>query len=513
VKRGLRSTIAAMAGAAVVTLGLTGALGAAPATSAPIDGAAAAGGPDGVAAMALPLGHAGRWVTDAQGRVVIVHGLNQVYKIPPYEPSADGFGANDSAFLAANGFNVVRVGVIWAGVEPEPGVFNNAYLASIAATVRTLAAHGIVSLLDFHQDLYNEVYQGEGAPSWAVQSGGLPNPKLGFPGNYLANPALEYNLDQFWDNAPGPDGIGLQDWFAGAWAHTASYFNGNPDVLGYELYNEPFPGTLWETCAVPAVGCPLFDAKLTAFYDRVAAAIRQVDPQTMVWYEPNVIFNDGVPTRLGSLPDANVGFAFHDYPLSTNLGGAEDPLVFANAAAYAGPRQLPVIMTEFGATEDLGLLESEAARADNAMIGWIEWAYTGNDITSSSPEGQALVYNPELPPTGTNVDTAKLVALARPYPELTSGVPIDWSFDPTTKVFGFAYSTARAAGGSPFAGGSVTSIAAPRVQYRTGYHPTVVGGQVVSAPDAALLEVASCPGAATISVTIDPGAGSSTGSC
>src|SRR4051794_31280344 len=64
-----------------------------------------------------PLGQSGRWITDASGRVVVLHGLNQVYKIAPYEPSAAGFGADDAAFLAANGFNAMRIGVIWAAVE------------------------------------------------------------------------------------------------------------------------------------------------------------------------------------------------------------------------------------------------------------------------------------------------------------------------------------------------------------------------------------------------------------
>jgi endoglycosylceramidase len=31
----------------------------------------------------LPIGHAGTWLTDAGGRVVVWHGLNQVYKVPP----------------------------------------------------------------------------------------------------------------------------------------------------------------------------------------------------------------------------------------------------------------------------------------------------------------------------------------------------------------------------------------------------------------------------------------------
>ncbi|HEU0189920.1 MAG TPA: endoglycoceramidase, partial [Mycobacterium sp.] len=50
----------------------------------------------------------GNWITNGNGQVVILHGLNEVYKIPPYEPSASGFGADDAAFLAANGFNAVR---------------------------------------------------------------------------------------------------------------------------------------------------------------------------------------------------------------------------------------------------------------------------------------------------------------------------------------------------------------------------------------------------------------------
>ena len=120
--------------------------------------------------------------------MVVLHGLNQVYKVPPYEPSSDGFGDDDAAFLAANGFNAMRVGVIWAAVEPQPGTYDDTYLASIAQTVQTLAAHGVVSLLDFHQDLYNEVFQGEGAPAWAVQIGRAAQPPAGLSRQLLRQP-------------------------------------------------------------------------------------------------------------------------------------------------------------------------------------------------------------------------------------------------------------------------------------------------------------------------------------
>src|SRR5437763_11498350 len=106
--------------------------------------AALASGTAARAAPKLPLGHSGRWITDARGRVVVVHGINMVYKLPPYYPSVAGFDKDDAAFLARIGFNAVRVGVIWKAVEPRPGVYDDSYLAHIAATVRTLARRGIL---------------------------------------------------------------------------------------------------------------------------------------------------------------------------------------------------------------------------------------------------------------------------------------------------------------------------------------------------------------------------------
>src|SRR5881398_12291 len=95
-----------------------------------------------------PLGHAGRWITDSKGRVVVLHGLNMVYKLPPYYPSAIGFGEDDAAFLASEGYNTVRVGVIWKALEPTPGTYDPEYLNKIAETVDLLGKYGIVSMLD-----------------------------------------------------------------------------------------------------------------------------------------------------------------------------------------------------------------------------------------------------------------------------------------------------------------------------------------------------------------------------
>jgi endoglycosylceramidase len=457
--------------------------------------------------LALPLSQTGRWLTDASGRVVVLHGLNQVYKVPPYEPSADGFGADDAAFLAANGFDAMRVGVIWAAVEPQPGHYDDAYLNSIADTVHTLAAHGIVSLLDFHQDLYNEEFQGEGAPAWAVQDGGLPNPPLGFPGNYLGNPAEWHTWDQFWANAPGPDGVGLQDHYAAAWAHVAARFAGDPDVAGYEIMNEPWPGSLGEVCATPMVGCPLFDAgPLTTFFKRADRAIRTVDTTHTVYIEPNVLFTQGDRTYVRPIGDPKAGFAFHDYCSTEDLTGdntlcpPQDKTTVASANRYAQHRSMPPLLTEFGATSDLPNIAEMVGLADKYRLGWLEWAYTGNDKTSSSPDGQALVLDPSKPPTGANVLTDKLKTLAEPYPQAVAGTPTSWSF--TSSTFRLGYSTARADGTGRFPTGAETDIAVPAIQFPAGYRVHVTGARVVSATNADVLRLRSSARATSVTVTV-----------
>ncbi|MDQ6806267.1 MAG: cellulase family glycosylhydrolase [Actinomycetota bacterium] len=107
------------------------------------------------AAPTPPLSATGRWITDAQGRVVITHGVNVVNKPAPYSPAAAGFGEDDARFLAEQGFTSVRLGFAWSAVEPQPGRYDDAYVAQIRATQEILARHGIYSVIDSHQDLFN----------------------------------------------------------------------------------------------------------------------------------------------------------------------------------------------------------------------------------------------------------------------------------------------------------------------------------------------------------------------
>jgi endoglycosylceramidase len=484
---------------ALAGLGLTLAIGAAPAVAAPV----------------LPLGHSGRWITDAQGRVVVVHGVNEVMKFPPYYPSATGFGDDDAAFLQSSGLDAVRVGVIWKALEPQPGVYDDLYLARIADTVRTLAAHGIVSLLDFHQDLLNEKFGGEGWPDWAILDGGLPaQPLLGFPLSYATSPGLNFAMSNFYANAAGPGGVGIQDRLAAAWRHVARQFASNPYVLGYDLLNEPWSiNTNAIGCYTP--GCPAVEQQLLAPAEaKMMRAIRTVDQTHLLWYEPIVETQAGLGSY--NLPnptgDPKAGMSFHVYCLGLPGRSCSDDEQSSldQAVARGTANGDALIETEWGATDDVGLIDRQLARDDRAMMSWMWWAYTGNDPTTSGGGGaQAIINDPAKPPIGANVKLAKLRHLVEPYPQVVAGTPQPWSF--SSGVFNLSYTSSRAGGGW-FGAGSVTDVFIPSLWYAGGYAATVAGGAIVSTPGASVLQIAACPGASTVTATVRT-AGVSAGSC
>jgi endoglycosylceramidase len=438
-----------------------------------------------------------------------MHGTNMVYKLAPYYPAAAGFGASDAAFLHAIGFNAVRVGVIFQAVEPRPGVFNAGYLNHIAGTVDALARYGIVSILDFHQDQYNQKFQGEGFPSWAVQDGGLPNPQLGFPHNYEGNPALQRAFENFWADQPGPGGVGLQERYVAAWARVARRFKDNTTVLGYEVMNEPFPGGDYTTCAEPA-GCPASDGELTSLERKVDRTIRRIDQRTLVMQEPYVTFNFGYPDHVGRLLDRHAVFAWHDYCL-VGTTCSSNSTTMQNAAAYVARTGEGTFMTEYGAGTDGGALDQMVSLADHFMVPWTEWAYcTCSDPTGAPNEG--MVRDPRRPKRGANLVSSILRSLVEPYPQVVAGTPRSWAFNRSTRSFTLAYSTTRASGRGRFRSGSITQIATPGLVYRRGYSVHVRGGAIVSRLGVGVLEVASCHRAKTVRVTVTP-RGPSHGSC
>lgn len=430
----------------------------------------------------------GLTLTNGIGQVVMLHGFNQVYKSAPYTPAAEGFDEDDAAFLAAHGFNAVRLGVVWGAIQPEPGRIDTGYLESIRDTVNMLAGYGIYSIIDMHQDMYGPAVSGGGAAAWATQTGGAPNRDHGFPLSYYLNPAQNRAWDAFWSNALAPNGIGLQDNYALAWQHVASYFSGNNSVIGYDIMNEPFPGSAWPAALV---GGSFFEAQqLTPLYNQAIAAIRSVDPTTAIIVEPAnpavsmVPSLLGVPIGLGPIDDPKTIVAFHNY-----CGGAvkTGPLCgwLADRQAdtvqkFAVRNNIPVLMNEFGATSYLSDLIYQMNAADKNKMSWMEWAY--NELGM------------------LDMDTEILKTLAAPYPQLTSGTPESWSF--ANGRFDFSYTTAKADSSGVFPAGSPTTIAVPAIAFPNGYQVDIIGGQVVSAPNAPELVISSDDGATSVHVVV-----------
>jgi endoglycosylceramidase len=462
----------------------------------------------------------GTWFTNSDGQVVLMHGVNVVYKIAPYDPDAMGFGEDDAQFLASSGFNVVRLGIIWTAVEPEPGVFDTAYLAGIDRTVQMLSEHGIYTVLDMHQDLYSTELHGEGAPAWATYTGGLPNPDVGalfgqFALNYYLNPAQNHAWEAFWANADAPDGVGLQNHYAQSWQAVANYFRDSADVIGYNIINEPWPGFSWPLAI--ANGAFFGSQQLTPLYNQTIAAIRSVDPDTTVFISPASPAVDEIsavflrqPVRLGPISDPNTALEYHGYGgvAGLSLANIVGPIMAGRAVRYGAANDMPVFMGEFGATSNAGHLASEMNPSDRRQISWTNWAYSGvGEITSSaSPRDQSLVYDPALPPVGANLNASNLRVLSKPYPQVISGTPQGWT-NGDDGSFQFGYSTARVDGIGDFAAGSQSTISTPAVQYPNGYDVTVTGGHIVSAPNSARLVIASDAGATAVRVTVTPRVG------
>jgi endoglycosylceramidase len=129
-----------------------------------------------------------------------------------------------------------------------------------------------------------------------------PLPAL--PVHEFFNPAEQHAWESFWSNADASNGIGLENNYSQMLEYVANAFNGNSNVAGFELMNEPSPGST--TFLSTLFGNPFFDSQqLTPFYDHGAEAIRAVDPSTPIFFGPNVLSNAGVPTDLGTVDASN----------------------------------------------------------------------------------------------------------------------------------------------------------------------------------------------------------------
>jgi endoglycosylceramidase len=479
-----------------------------PPTVAPVPEQAACAAP---APAAVPrLQRRGRWLVDEHQRVVLLHGVNAVWKLDPFVPpdAPEGFMAADAAWLAEHGFNSARIGTLWVGVSPNAaGEVRADYLAAWDRIVQLMAAQKIWMLFDFHQDMLNHEYQGEGVPDWAVElvrgsfTSLLGAPTFGFPFNYFT-PQLSQAYDNLWSEQ-GP----VRDGFRDAWVAVADRWKNQPYSMGYNLFNEPWSGLEFASCLIPGLGCPTHDSQeLQPFYEYALAGIRSVDANNMVWFESEPQGSSiGTPKGFGPVAgESQLGYSFHYYcPLGALAQAAQlglldavipatcDPFAsasIANAHDQATRMEAVALMTEFGASDDLDVLRQSATAADAKLIGWQYWQYKnfGDPTTTSQGSSAQSLFTDDTDLGSVKLD--KLRVLERAYPQATAGTPLELSFDPDTGAFLYRYQAQPAS--------APTEIHVPKLHYPNGYRIELSGARVVSEAGASrlLLQNLSCDG-------------------
>jgi endoglycosylceramidase len=381
--------------------------------------------------LATTLGHAGpvdvkdgRFIAP-DGRPIVLRGLNvaQASKAAPYLPKQ---GKADLAKLPGWGCNCIRYLVLWAAIEPQPGKYDDAYLTAVRERLDWAKDAGLYVVLDMHQDVFGEKYGYCGAPTWACLDGGAPFERK--PGEHWAagylKPATLAAFDSFWADAPGPDGVGIQERFIRMWRHVVDRLGDHPAVIGYDLLNEPFygnvlkypetfaafvklqallpkgtnpmelfsaqrsdemrrlvadPGRLYSAidCADPAIR--RFETeRLMPFYTRIIPQLRQVTPDAIFFLEPHIWASGGAHsflTREGVGGEgARLAFAPHyydpgcapDVPYDGSPARAKE--AFRRMQEVATRLNAPVFLGEWGDAESPAATASQYLRDQGKLL-------------------------------------------------------------------------------------------------------------------------------------------------
>jgi endoglycosylceramidase len=443
----------------------------------------------------------GQCFVDAQRRHVILHGINMGFSGHP----SDGIYSwnhkpEDFARIAGLGFNCVRMPIFWSALEPAPGEYDAGFLGALDDKLDLARDAGLYVILDMHQDLWGRGVPGaRGAPEWALLGEDLPHVSEGpvWSAAYFQSPRVQQAFDDFWANAPGPGGVGIQDRFAMAWRHVAERYAEHPAVIGYDLLNEPFPGSGMgdameaatekmlprlqaagvDVADIPSdqLGFVGFDAarssidayreylaagdELTArldrtllgpMYERVSAAIHEVDPWRLLLTSP-------------SFP-ANLGFQSDLPRLSAVDGGPEPGHVLAPHAYDADIQRVRLIVAR--------LLDQADGLGVPMLLG--EWGNLSNSdsIYDDDPVPSAHAISRLLEARlasdtywyleGVIEEATYFPAVQRPYPMAVAGAIQRYAFDPVTGEFECVWA-------EPPDVSAPTLLYVPRVHYPGGY--------------------------------------------
>ncbi len=385
------------------------------------------------------------FITDQRGGVLILHGANvdRGAKSSPYY--ADITREEILRFSEDWGLNFVRLLILWAGVEPEAGTYDNEYFDRIQERLDWFHEAHVWVMLDMHQDVYSEYTCGDGAPLWAVRDDGLPIecPAQWFLGYF--EPGVKRAFDNFW-NYEG-EHSDLQDHYADMWAAVARRFKDHPAVIAYDIMNEPHPGSDFDT--LEAIGVesssnlsPEFDRKkLQPFYQRVINGIRKEDTENWIAFEPRYgAPGNGSPSYLSKLEDPRPGlprllYAPHLYSVALENNQRYDPeedftveLWEEHRAKEIETLGTPLLSGEWGLHSDWPdsqlFMSKTLAMYDRLLGGWAYWPW--------DPGGWSWLNS-----DSSEKETANLIV--RTYPWRIAGIPKEFHFDTETLVFSLTF--------------------------------------------------------------------------
>ena len=382
---------------------------------------------------------------------------------PADDPTIEGVRVCqfDFAQMRPLGYDSIRLNLSWSLLEPQPGRIDPQYVERIAQVVAWAKAQGIYTVLDMHEDAWskyiyskptdpcvppNQPIRGfDGAPDWASLHS---SPVCALNGVRELDPAVAEDSQKLYDDAPAPDGRGLQEHFADAIAALARRFRDEPAVAGYELLNEPHPGF----AAAPVA---MNQSELFPFYGKVVDSVVKQVPgfRQLFFVEPDALRNVTDARQLfvrwstfSAYP--NVVYAPHVYTgvftLDALSGG---PRTFSmdtgyrNAIGDAQALGLPLWVGEFGnnPADDDTLLRQHYELQDRYGVPGALWLWKEN-ANDTNPNAFWGIYGP---PFGAGTLQPKRVAYtARAYPLFLDGDLRSMSYLPVSH--GFDLRAARA---------------------------------------------------------------------
>ncbi len=372
----------------------------------------------------------GRHFRTRDGRYVLLRGVNATgdSKLPPFKTLTSPTLLDP---LPGWGINTLRFLFIWEAFEPAPCDFREDYLAYYEQGVKWAAERGLYVIVDFHQDGFSRYALdgcGEGAPLWALTdrlTPAIPDNGSACAGWGTKAAFSQQNYIAF--NRFFKDDKQALSHYLAMLKRVSARLSRYPNVIGYDMLNEP-----WTNAAT-----------LNPFYARAGAALREMHPSAMLFFEPELpVIGPLLPVSLSGVrppPLGNVVLAPHYYNgelFALKLWLGDPPgVVLQQWKNKADTWNIPMLLGEFGVFPEVrnsaAYIASIYRWLDKGLISATQWSYTPG-WTAQAKDGWNME---DLSIVDDAQQPRAAVFKVRPYPQKTAGKPLAFSLDST----GFTY--------------------------------------------------------------------------